>query len=691
MTLSRCEVLSNTAPLGGAALCDDESLFSAESTVFADNIATTKNGGVFRLLKESYTALLNATLVDNHSGQLGGVASSPAAAVCSLGMTNCILYGNTATDGDPNFNWNSTGPLSLAYCFTLPAEPGAGNITGDPLLVNYANDNYRLRAASPCVDAGRDAPGILRDLDNTQRPVDGNADGFDEWDMGAYEYLPGDTTPPTIEVATSAGNPHRVLVRFNERVSPASAEKAANYAVDQGIAVTNAIRLQNKQTVALGVTTLVQGRTYNLTIDNVRDLAVPPNQIAPKSTATFTVTDVIGECAKLSADQPSASYWHTNLLSRPYAAPIVVMGPPTQGGDHPCTMRIRDVASTQFQWQFDEWDYKDGVHGGETVGYLVLEAGTYTLPHGGVLDSGCAIANSNDTWIAFERNFSSTPVALSQVTTVHDPKAVSCRQYEVTKAGLATLVQGQESDIAHPDEMISWVAVTQDRFAESGIREVGITPVAVNSNLYPVTFARRHTLASVFLADMQTMNGSDPCDLRCKHFRATNVYVMAEEEQSADDELQHNDEAVGYLLLEPGLLHVRAETFDADGDLIPDQWELSHAMNPESPTGEDGAYGDQDGDGQNNLREYLGDTNPNDSNSILKLTGISTDSSGMRILWEGGTGSCQYLECRDPSFSGAAAWMPIFTNLPPTTVSNWLIDQGATNRSLFYRIKAERL
>jgi len=29
----------------------------------------------------------------------------------------------------------------------------------------------------------------------------------------------------------------------------------------------------------------------------------------------------------------------------------------------PMTMRVRNVTDTGFEWQIDEWDYLDGVHG----------------------------------------------------------------------------------------------------------------------------------------------------------------------------------------------------------------------------------------------------------------------------------------------------------------------------------------
>ena len=66
-------------------------------------------------------------------------------------------------------------------------------VFGDP------EDDVRLESDSPCVDAGNQyvdsdnvMPGFQRlpdtDLDGKSRIADGNGDGFEEVDMGCYEY-----------------------------------------------------------------------------------------------------------------------------------------------------------------------------------------------------------------------------------------------------------------------------------------------------------------------------------------------------------------------------------------------------------------------------------------------------------------------------------------------------------------------
>ncbi len=74
-----------------------------------------------------------------------------------------------------------------------------------------------------------------------------------------------------------------------------------------------------------------------------------------------------------------------------------------------------------------------------------------------------------------------------------------------------------------------------------------------------------------------------------------------------------------------------AGLLDADGDGLPDVWELAYYFDPHSGAGDDGASGDPDGDGMTNGQEYLSGTDPRNASSYLKIEAISAASAATRI------------------------------------------------------------
>jgi len=130
----------------------------------------------------------NCAIVSNQAsgtGEGGGL-------YCKNGgkIRNTIIYGNmtgTATSS----NWyNSGSGMAYTNCVTMPTNslPGTGNISADPLCVNFADGNYRLARRSPCINAG-----VNQDWMTNAFNLDGRARIFSglgtNVDVGAYEYF----------------------------------------------------------------------------------------------------------------------------------------------------------------------------------------------------------------------------------------------------------------------------------------------------------------------------------------------------------------------------------------------------------------------------------------------------------------------------------------------------------------------
>jgi hypothetical protein len=167
-TLNNCSVTSNSASTGGGA-----SGGTLNNCTLIGNSASASGGGAAASAFFSSSVILNnCTLVGNSASQSGGGAYSGT-------LNSCIVYYNTATNG------NHDSASTLNYCCTTPLpSTGAGNFTNAPLFVNTNGwSDLRLQATSPCINAGKNSfVSSATDLDDNSRIVGGTVD------IGAYEY-----------------------------------------------------------------------------------------------------------------------------------------------------------------------------------------------------------------------------------------------------------------------------------------------------------------------------------------------------------------------------------------------------------------------------------------------------------------------------------------------------------------------
>ncbi len=143
-TLYHCTLAANTSWSGGGAYGS-----TLINCLLISNTAVNAGGG-------GYGCTLNNCLV---------VGNSPYAAF-SCNLNNCTLAGNSAgaaVVGNVHFivnncimYYNSGGNygsypffITLNYCCTTPLPAGVGNITNDPLFVNFAAGDFHLQPNSP--------------------------------------------------------------------------------------------------------------------------------------------------------------------------------------------------------------------------------------------------------------------------------------------------------------------------------------------------------------------------------------------------------------------------------------------------------------------------------------------------------------------------------------------------------------
>ena len=213
--VSGCLILGNEAGRHGGGIyvenCNRVGYARFSDCLIAANSAAEMGGAVYchRYVEPTITG---CTIVGNSAGQCAG--ATYFSYVIDATIANTILWGDSAPQGTEIGLGETQTTLEILYSdvaggqvqvhIDIPASLvwGAGNIDTDPLFVDpdgpdndpntWEDNNYRLSAGSPCIDAGD--PNFLpepgeTDLDGHIRVYDGNADGAPRVDMGAYEFV----------------------------------------------------------------------------------------------------------------------------------------------------------------------------------------------------------------------------------------------------------------------------------------------------------------------------------------------------------------------------------------------------------------------------------------------------------------------------------------------------------------------
>ncbi len=243
--------------------------------------------------------------------------------------------------------------------------------------------------------------------------------------------------------------------------------------------------------------------------------------------------------------------WTFVDLTKSFVNPVVVAGPMSYAGNQPAVIRIRNVSSIGFEIRIQEWEYLDGAHAYETVGYMVMEAGAHTLTDGTRVQAGKFQTAGSGT-VLFPQTFNQTPVVFSAVVTFNGGEAVTGRCNKAGTSGFDYVLQEQEANRdGHATETISYIAwEPSSGYVDGHFYEVSATPNAVLDAFYRIYFDRRFSVDPVFISDMQTIKGWDTANLRFQNKNTAGIDVMVTEEKSNDSETRHAKEVVGYIVIE---------------------------------------------------------------------------------------------------------------------------------------------
>ena len=264
-TLTNCSVAANTARSGGGIANSANGTLILTASTLSANTATESGGGIvnehasLRLTNTTLSAnkahrggglfnnglltLASSTLAHNTArGSGGGLANDGDSGAATVQHTMLAL--NTAPAASPHgedclggFTSLGTNLLGNATGCPLTRPQGGRDLTGAPGLGAFTDDgtpghgHFPLLPTSQAINAGQNT--ACPDTDQLGQPRLGPCD------IGAIEFHPRDTTPPTILITATLEplrSPHRtrVLVTIAGKVRDAGSGvdlDAATYAV----------------------------------------------------------------------------------------------------------------------------------------------------------------------------------------------------------------------------------------------------------------------------------------------------------------------------------------------------------------------------------------------------------------------------------------------------------------------------
>jgi len=244
--------------------------------------------------------------------------------------------------------------------------------------------------------------------------------------------------------------------------------------------------------------------------------------------------------------------WTRVGFEKSFVEPIVVAGSFSMNDGNPGVIRIRNADSTGFDIRIQEWDYLDGQHASETVYYIVVERGVYSLADGTRVEADRFEASKVSKFesVSFVKTFQHTPVVITSVSGFNEADAVTGRTRNVTTDTFQYCLQEQEKNRkAHLPESVNYIAWEPSKGTIDGITfQISTTGNKVSHNFHTINFNQTFTEAPVFLSDMQTANGMDTANVRWRNNTGNSVQVQIDEEQSRNRETKHLWESVGYMV-----------------------------------------------------------------------------------------------------------------------------------------------
>ncbi len=193
---NKTKVYANSTSGGGGIAFEVGSTLTIVNCLIYNNVSAGYGGGMGMMNASSsgLGELYNCTIVSNKSTYGGGGIYARDGNNYRYNLYNTIVYSNFTGATPENMVLNGTTLSYVTNSCTFPTNLGAtvvigsGVVTNWPAFVNFAGQDFHLKATSPCINTGTNQLWWMTgatDLDGQRRidPISGIVD------MGCYEYV----------------------------------------------------------------------------------------------------------------------------------------------------------------------------------------------------------------------------------------------------------------------------------------------------------------------------------------------------------------------------------------------------------------------------------------------------------------------------------------------------------------------
>ncbi|NOZ61280.1 MAG: T9SS type A sorting domain-containing protein [Calditrichaeota bacterium] len=187
-------------------------------------------------------------------------------------------------------DWRVISQNKLELVFSELVEKSDAERTANYLIspaVTIYSANFNVEENSVILTTENHVPGVwytmklknIRDLASPANVISADT-------KFQYQFQSEDNTPPEIYFVRAAAA-NKILVQFTEGVDLNSAQKTENYQINAGVEISRAERLMDLRTIALTTSPLRQNQVYEISAQQISDLATPANTLTASKSYQF--------------------------------------------------------------------------------------------------------------------------------------------------------------------------------------------------------------------------------------------------------------------------------------------------------------------------------------------------------------------------------------------------------------------